>query len=38
VTENGVSGDRQTESGSATTDGPCATVNSLHGEEALKDA
>jgi hypothetical protein len=38
VTENGVSGDREAESGSATTDGPCTAIDSFHREEALEDA
>jgi hypothetical protein len=38
VTKHGVSGDREAESGPAAANGPSATIDSLHGEEALEDA
>ncbi len=38
VTKHGVSGNRETESGSAATNGPRTTIDSFHREEALEDA
>jgi hypothetical protein len=38
VTKHGVSGNRETESGSAAANSPGTTIDSFHREEALKDA
>jgi hypothetical protein len=37
VTKHGVSGDREAKSGPAAANGPCATIDSLYCEVALKD-
>jgi hypothetical protein len=37
VTKHGVPSDREAESGPAAANGPGATIDSLHCEEALKD-